>query len=452
MANIIHLYSEYQRNKWFPQTYPDPFGELIDYINEDAIRGIVAESKKSGNRGLLQIAMELSHLLPMIRFRDSYKDFAAVYQKKLAPAGCRPQFSYFHLRNLELQERIQLWENLQEWADRSRNQMLNWHHNRIELAKSFEELQTEYESAYGMNREASLKRIEKWLTSTKEEFDFDFERYAEVKKLPETLALFRLRNWDHIFDWNDFPELAGSFFKVTQMKNTPLLRRSQMDDAVQACLTVYPPRKVFVEYGNAAGPFDAGRFVAETALGCFYTNMNSEVSDEFRFSGDPRISEFWRALFLLAFVSKSGLQNIVGELAVDLSSQLMRFVTFWLRYDAFLAVYKNAAEQDLNAAEDTYAEYWRKAFPLELSSQLYLFELDRSTSAIWRVEAMEAAVYVHEQLRTHYGNAWFSSTPCMTRLKDYWWEGFNLSFTGLLQDLNIKLSEDLYFFSDKEHS
>ena len=270
--------------------------------------------------------------------------------------------------------------------------------------------------------------------------------------MPETLALFRLRNWDHIFDWNDFTELAGSFFKVTQMKNTPSLRRSQMDDAVQACLTVNPPRKIFVEYGNAAGPFDAGRFVAETALGCFYTNMNSEVSDEFRFSGDPRISEFWRALFLLAFVSKSGLQNIVGELAVDLSSQLMRFVTFWLRYDAFLAVYKNAAEQDLNAAEDTYAEYWRKAFPLELSSQLYLFELDRSTSAIWRVEAMEAAVYVHEQLRTHYGNAWFSSTPCMTRLKDYWWEGFNLSFTGLLQDLNIKLSEDLYFFSDKEHS
>ena len=46
MANIIHLYSEYQRNKWFPQTYPDPFGELIDYINEDAIRGIIAESKK----------------------------------------------------------------------------------------------------------------------------------------------------------------------------------------------------------------------------------------------------------------------------------------------------------------------------------------------------------------------------------------------------------------------
>ena len=116
--------------------------------------------------------MELSHLLPMIRFRDSYKDFAAVYQKKLAPAGCRPQFSYFHLRKLELQERIQLWENLQEWADRSRNQMLNWHHNRIELAKSFEELQTEYESAYGMNREASLKRIEKMVNINKRRIRF----------------------------------------------------------------------------------------------------------------------------------------------------------------------------------------------------------------------------------------------------------------------------------------
>jgi hypothetical protein len=445
MANIIQLYSEYQRKKWFPKTYPDPFGELIDFINEEGI-------KEVRNAGLPQVAFELSELLPVIRFRDLYKDYAAVYEKKLGPAGCLPQFSYFHLRKSEQDERNRLWENLQEWAELSRTRMLNWHFTRIELAKSFQALQGEYESSIGMDHEIDLKRIEKWLISTKEQFDFHFLRYAAVKSVPEALAIFRLKNWDHLFDWNDFPQLGNSFFKITQLTKHPSLQKSEIDAGMQACLPVHPPRQVFIEYGSAAGPCDSARFIGETAKSCFYSNINFEIPDKFRFSGDPRLSEFWRELFLLAYISKAGLQNIVGQQAADLAPHLTMFVTFLLRYDAFLALYKNAAENDIESAEDAYADYWRKAFPLEMPSHLYLFELDRSFSALSRVQAMEAAGYAHEQLRTLYGNMWFASSPCIARLKDYWWEGFRLNLADLLQDLNIKLPEDLVFFSDKEHS
>jgi hypothetical protein len=444
MANIIQLYSEYQHNKWFPKTYPDPFGELIDYINEEEIRRLVEQSKKSGNRGLLQIAFELSELLPSKRFRDAYSDYASVYEKKIAPAQCRPEFSYFHLRKLQREERTHLWNNLQDWAESAKTRMLNWHAVRIQTEKTLKALRDKYQSVYGLQSEKNLTRIERWLLSTKEEFDFEFERYSDAKTLPEALASFRLSNWDLIFDWNDFPELGRSLFKIIQIEKTPQLRKSELDPGLQACLAVFPPNQVIIEYGAAAGPCDSTRFIAEASKGCFYSNMNSEIPEEFRFSGDPRISDFWRNLFVLGYTSKTGLQKIVGDLAVDLSTHLKRFISFWIRYDAFLALYKNSAERDLQTAEDSFAENWRKAFTLDVPARLYLFELDRASSALARVQGMEAAVHAHEKLRTVYGNAWLSSSQCISRLKDFWREGFKLSLNDVLEDLNIKVEEDFH--------
>jgi hypothetical protein len=43
-----------------------------------------------------------------------------------------------------------------------------------------------------------------------------------------------------------------------------------------------------------------------------------------------------------------------------------------------------------------------------------------------------------EQLRTQYGNAWFTSNQWAGRLQSYWWEGFSLSLADVLKDLNIR--------------
>jgi hypothetical protein len=445
MADIIELYSDYNRKKWFPKTYPDPVGELIDSINEEGIARIHHQSKQERNLGLLRIAIDLSELLPVIRFKDLYKDYSATYEKKLAPAECFPQFTYFHLRKLDTKERAQLWESLQEWAEVSESRFANWHSHRIELAKTFKTLLSEYESAFKFDRDSDLARIDKWIISSKDRFDLDLQEFSESKVLHDTFSAFRLKNWDYVFDWNDFPEIAKSFFSITRIEKTPSLQKSEFDEGVQACLAVFPPRKIIVEYGSAAGPVDFVRFLAEAGKGCFYSNLNPDLPDEFRFAGDPRVSEFWRALFTLACISEAGLQEIAGPLAADLSRKLRQFTFFWLRYDAFLALYRNAAEQDLPTAQDAFVENWRKAFSLEAPSRLYLFELDRSIAALSRVQAMEAALYVQERLRTIYGNSWFSSSQCILKLKDYWWEGFKLGLNDLLEDMNIKREHELIF-------
>src|SRR5262245_54655274 len=96
MPAIIELYSDYHRKKWFPDKYPDPMGELVDYINEAAIRDLFQKQ----NPGMLQIAFELVSLLPKHKFPDLHRDFTQAYQESLTPAGCRPEFCYFYLRRL----------------------------------------------------------------------------------------------------------------------------------------------------------------------------------------------------------------------------------------------------------------------------------------------------------------------------------------------------------------
>ncbi|HEY7160032.1 MAG TPA: hypothetical protein VH815_02180, partial [Acidobacteriota bacterium] len=63
MPTIFELYSDYQQKKWFREKYPDPLGELADYLNENAIRDLVQQSKTEKDHQLLQIANDLSKLL-----------------------------------------------------------------------------------------------------------------------------------------------------------------------------------------------------------------------------------------------------------------------------------------------------------------------------------------------------------------------------------------------------
>lgn len=434
MATIFELYSEYKRKKWFPDKYPDPLAELVDYLNEGAIRRLAENARTDKNRGLLQIAFELSTLLPSRKFPDLSRDYIQAYQKFLSPANCRPEFSYFHLRKLSEFERNELWSNLIDWGKSSQSRMFDWHHARISVEKTFADLRKELADVYQNDEEREIQRISNWLRLTREDFELEF---SSLKSFHEAIASFRLSEWDETFDWNDFAALARSFLNTCLFQKQPSIRKSSVDDAVQFCFPISPPEKVIVEYGAAAGPVDAIRFFKELVKGCFYSHFNPELRPEFRFSGDERLIQFWSTLYALPLIRKTGLQMIIGQHAENLGLHLESFLRFWYRYDAFLAVYRHSAESDFANAEDRFVEKWRNAFHFDPPGSLFLYELDRAAGASARVAAFEAALLAEEQLRTQYGNAWFASNQWVARLRNYWWEGFTLNFADTLSDLNI---------------
>jgi hypothetical protein len=424
VATIFELYSEYQQKKWFPDKYPDPLAELVDYLNESAINDLVQRSKNEKNRGLLQIAFELSKLLPARKFPDLYRDCTQAYREKLSPANCSPEFCYFHLRKLPNDQRSELWSNLIDWAKRSQSRMYDWNQERINVQKKFDSFSN------GIN----LHKLSSWLTETREKFELQFPSRSFL----EVITSFRMPEWDQTVDWNDFSSLAQTFLKTCLFEKRPLIRKSVVDDAVQFCFPISPPEKVIVEYGAAAGPVDALRFIKELAKGCFYAHFNPDLRSEFKFGGDEALIHFWSTLYSLPLIRKSGLQLIIGQSAENLAPQMESFLRFWYRYDAFLAVYRHSAENDFSNAEDRFIETWRDAFHFDPPGSLFLYELDRSAGASVRVTGVDAALLAEEQLRTQYGNAWFASSQWASRLRNYWWEGFTLNLADVLEDLNIR--------------
>lgn len=424
MANLFDLYSEYNQKKWFPAKYPDPLGELADYLNEGAIHDLAERSRIDKNRGLHQLAFELSKLLPSRKFPDLYRDYIQSYQETLSPADCRPEFCYFHLRKLPNHQRSELWSNLIDWAKRYESRMFDWNRERTNVEKQFVDFQQD---------EIEIRKISSWLTSTRENFELQFSS----KSFPETIASFRMPEWDQTFDWNDFSGIARSFLNNCLFEKQPSIRKSSMDDAVQFCFPILPPEKVIVEYGTAAGPADSLRFIKELAKGCFYAHFNPKLRDEFRFSGDERLVQFWSSLYSLPLIRKTGLQMIIGQSAENLAPHMETRLRFWYRYDAFLAVYRHSAENDFANAKDRFVETWRNAFHFDPHGSLFLYELDRSAGASAQITAFDAALLAEEQLRTQYGNAWFASSQWASRLRSYWWEGFSLSLAETLSDLNI---------------
>jgi hypothetical protein len=422
MANIFELYSEFQRKKWFPDKYQDPFGELVDYLNESAIRDLIQRSQADKNPGLLQIGSELSKLLPARKFPDLYRDYTQVYQESLSPANCRPEFCYFHLRKLSGDQRRELWSNLIDWAKRSQSRMYDWHHARINLQKSFPELNTQ---------NSEIEKILNWLKSTREDFESEFP----TKSFPDAIASFRMSEWDETFDWNDFSGIARSFLNNCLFQKQPSIRKSSLDDAVQFCFPILPPEKVIVEYGAAAGPADSFRFIKELAKGCFYAHFNPTLQPEFRFIGDERLIQFWSSLYTLPLIRKTGLKTIIGQQAENLAPQMESRLRFWYRYDAFLAVYGHAAENDFANAEDIFVELWRDAFHLDPPGALFLYELDHTPGTSTMIAAFDAALVAEEKLRTKYGNAWFASNQWATKLRSYWWEGFSLNLEDTINSL-----------------
>lgn len=244
MATIFELYSEFHRKKWFPDKYPDPLAELADYLNESAIRDLVQRSKTEKKRGLLQIAFELTKLLPSRKFSDLYRDYIQAYRQSLLPPNCRPEFCYFHLRRLPNEQRSELRSNLKDWANRNQSKMFDWHHARISVEKTFADLRKELANVYGFDEEREIQKIANWLTSTRENFEL---RFSSTKSFPEAIASFRMSEWDETFNWNDFAALARSFLNNCLFRKQPSLAKSSVDDAVQFCYAISPPEKVIVE-------------------------------------------------------------------------------------------------------------------------------------------------------------------------------------------------------------
>lgn len=429
---------KYHRKKWFPQTEPDPLDEWADYATEETISDLVATWERSRERSLMSIAYYIDSTIPLIKHKTLVADYRKAYSDPLGDSKILPQFAFYFLRSEPPDRAREVWSSWRNWSNRWEKVLADWLNVSLQHAKRWEDLRMKFLEALGTDTGLFEDKLENYLQESRELFLWQLQRETFAQTLPELLQHFRLWQSDSAADWNDFPALAKNVSHTGSVPNVPALHKSTQNEALQFLFPIFPPKKVILEYGVAAGPVDAMRFLFEFTKGWFYSGMNENLAIENRIAGDPALPFFWGYLYSCALSTKAGLNRYVNPGAEDVASPLRLWMHFWYRYDAALAIYRARMEKSsFSETQERYVAAFKSAFSIEVPDFLSLYDLERAENAFFRVYANSMALAVEERLRSAYGNQWFTSETCTRKFRDYWREGYRLSLKDVLDDLDV---------------
>jgi len=444
-SRLRELISAHLRKQYFPERYPDPYDELIDYLSVPKVKALISEAQESGDRSMISIASYLSRLLPIVHFSELFRDYQEAYGQRLGESGAGPDTVFYFLRSLEAASSVELWASFHRWCDGSQSVQESWLKANLGL-----EAQIGADAMllrhFHPDSESWLKSITGRLQNSSGLFAWHSKNLAPGDSLPEFIRSLRWPYWDSIADWNDFRSLAKSMVENGPSRVSPKIRRRDVGEAVMFTAPISPPSKVVLACGKAAGVLDAMRFAIEFGTSCFYTGMNPDLEAEFRISGDPALPYFWGFLFAHALSLPAGLTRIIGPAAQKLAEPLGFLLHFWYRYDSMLAEYQNRLKTTpFKEAEDRYTESFHHAFPMSAPAFLCLYDLGRADRSFYRATAWEAAAGAAERFKTAYGNQWFSATRFKRKIQDYWREGFGWSVREILADLGAEANAQIPF-------
>lgn len=436
------LLEEYHRRQWFPQKYPDIYGEFIDYLSGGMIQDLLEEWKKTKNPSLVFAAYFIFRLLPSIQFRDLFLENKRAYSETISEQRVSPAFLFYYLRSLPPESSLDLWQAAKEWCVKRKSDMKDWLATGIRAERNFLELRQAQEQVLELDFSREIENLDHSLRISKELFDWNLKKKTQAATIPGVLQYFRSKPFDEIADWNDFSALSKSISSTCGIKNPPGLRKNERDDAIQILFPIDPPQRIVLEFGKAAGVWDDVRFAFEFGKGAFYAGMNSSLSIEHRICGDPCLPLFWGYLYSNILARSTGLHSLVNPRAEGAAEDVLLIRQFWVRYDAALAIYRSRVEPELEESKDLYIACFENAFTLNPPEFLYLYDLERSDESLFRVLAYRGALAAEERLRSLYGTSWFASEKCSAKVREYWRHGFRTTMNGILEDLDASPDPD----------
>lgn len=440
---LRHLLEEYQRKKWFPDRYPDPYGDLMDTLTVPAILSFA----EVGDRPSLSTGYFLGRELAQVCFPELLKEVQHATSKGIGRPEIHPDSVSYFLRALDEGASRDLWKQFREWNESRRSLLERWLKAKVDLARQLKKLDEGTLKALKIDPESKNTAIGENLKNSLDFFDWQLRQHTAARNLRELLRFFRWERWDSTADWNDFRALGKSLTENCGIKNPPRLKQDRSNEAIQCLFPILPPARVQLRYGKAAGAADALRFVVELGKGCFYAGMNPELNLEDRICGDPSLPYFWGFLYALSLATTAGLNRLVGPQAESLAEPVRFWLQFRYRYDAMLAFYEWRVPASLKEAQDLYVDSFESAFPFEAPHFLYLYDLDRATDALFRTIALEGAVAATNQLAESYGRRWFSSAKFTRRARESWYEGFCLTLREVLAHFEIAVPTSYPFLS-----
>ena len=169
--------------------------------------------------------------------------------------------------------------------------------------------------------------------------------------------------------------------------------------------------------------------------------MNPDNLAEERICGDPALPWFWGYLFSSLLVDAEAVKNFIGLSSETISEDTQIILQFWYRHEQMLSIYRSRAS-NISEVQDLFSSLWESAFPLDSPAFLSLYELSLSQDSDFRWIGLLRSQYMIKHLRSKYGRKWFADSKWTARARDYWWEGYRMTTSGILSDQQIQESVD----------
>ncbi len=426
------LLEEFHRKKWFPETYPDPYGEFGDYISEGMISDLFLAWQKEKRGSYLDVARYILQLLPEIQFRDVFLEYRKALLDPLSE-NVLPEFAFYWIRNSGEESGSRIWNELQKWSDRWESVFFEWMRSILRLESNHGNFEQTYKERLRLPEPG-----EDLLRGSRELFEWQLLTMTKARNYEELLRFFELEPWSNAAQWNHLPALGKSVAEACGIPQLPTTQASQ-NPALQYLFPVAPPSRILLEHGRATGPVDAMRFLIELGKGFFYGGMNPDLPAEERICGDPSLPWFWGFTFASLLADPEGVKTFIGLKAETMPEHTGLVLESWTRQELFMAIYRSRSATDLEHVQDRYEALWKLSFPVEPPSFLCLYDLCRSTDSIFRWAAFMRSQTVIKYLRSKYGRRWFMERKWTQRAREYWWEGYRLTTSDILNDLQIPL-------------
>ena len=137
------LLEEFHRKRWFPEKYPDPYGEFVDYVSEGMISDLRAAWQKERRGSYLDAARYILQLLPEIQFRDIYSEYRKALLDPLSE-NILPEFAFYWIRNSPEERASQLWKQFQNWSDKWETVLFDWVKSTLRLESNHADFHKTY--------------------------------------------------------------------------------------------------------------------------------------------------------------------------------------------------------------------------------------------------------------------------------------------------------------------
>jgi hypothetical protein len=189
------------------------------------------------------------------------------------------------------------------------------------------------------------------------------------------------------------------------------------------CVPIRVPEEIKLSLSLHGGPIDYQTMLHEGGHAQHYAWASSTLPVEFKFAGDPAVSEGYAFLFQHLMLDPLWLDELL-DLTID-----EEFITLsWLhklfhvrRYAAKLN-YERVLHTTGAFAETSqhYADWLTEATGFRYAAEEFLYDLDEGGYAAHYLRAWLLEVQLREYLKTRFGKKWWHSTKAARFLIELW--------------------------------